>query len=244
MVLHGSKNGEVARAEAAEAGTELRDPESQNTLLEVAYPLQQVRLRWHNMDGGEVSVPGQIQSIYGEIVDVWFNRSAPTFTPMHSDDQIWIDTMSGDSTFVFSGWLIGMRPPDTMVILIKGLPRRDQRRQYVRERIDLPPQTLIPIDEDGEPVGPLQEVVLLDLSGGGARIELGSPIPEGCLLKLELDVGGGPFDVILSPVGTYQTVTGRQITRGYFTELSENNRRDVIRFVFREQLRKARLSAL
>src|SRR5262249_20274135 len=103
-----------------------------------------------------------IQSIYGEIVDVWFNRSSESFTPMHSDDQIWIDTLSGDNTFVFSGWLIGRRPPDTMVILIKGLPRRDQRRQYVRERIDLPPQPLTPVDEKGEPIGPLQEVVLLD----------------------------------------------------------------------------------
>jgi c-di-GMP-binding flagellar brake protein YcgR len=242
MFGRGRSSTKVAGELDTVAQTTGRRAEEQQTLLDVAFPMQQVRLRWHSMNGGEVSVPGQIQSIDGEIVDVWFDRSAPSFNPLHSDDQIWVDVFFGSETFVFASWLIGMRPPDTMVILVQGLPRKDQRRQYVRERVDLPPQPLVPLDEEGEPCGPVQEVVLLDMSGGGARLETSQKVPVKGSLQLTLDLGLGPFDVVVTIVDVYETVSGRQIVRGYFAEIEERFRRDVIRFIFKEQLRKARLS--
>jgi hypothetical protein len=62
-----------------------------STLLDVAYPMQRVRIRWHTLNGGEVAVPGQVQSVNGQVVEVWFDRNAPSFNPLHSDDQVWID---------------------------------------------------------------------------------------------------------------------------------------------------------
>lgn len=233
-----ASSGSTARGSS---GVDLR-VEERETLLDIAYPLQQVRIRWHTLDGGEACVPGQIQTIDRELVEVWFNRNTPTYDPLHADDQIWLDVLSGTHAYVFAGWLIGMRPPDTLVILVKGLPRRDQRRQYVRERVDLPPQIALPLDGEGREIGALQEVVLLDLSGGGVRMELSEPVPEDAILQLTLDVGTGPIEILVKIVGSYRTVTGRQIVRGYFREINERSRRDVIRFIFREQLRKARLA--
>jgi hypothetical protein len=204
--------------------------------------MERVYLRWHSMDGGECGVPGQVQSIEGDLVEVWFDRNAPSFNPRHSDDHVWIDVPSGADTLVFAGVLIGMRPPDTLVILVHGLPRRDQRRQYVRERVDLPPQIAVAIDAQGQAVGESQEIAIADLSGGGLRFELTEPVPARTNLRLTLDVGTGPFDAVVCVIDTYQTMSGRHFARGCFLEISERFRIEVIRYVFREQIKKARLA--
>src|SRR5262249_14113628 len=113
--------------------------EPKRTVFDVVQPMQQVRIRWHTLDGGESTVPGEIRSIDGEMIEVWFDRSAPAVDRFRTlrDDQIWIDAFAGVDTYVFAGWLIGIRPPDSLVIMVKGVPRRDQRRLHVRELVDL-----------------------------------------------------------------------------------------------------------
>src|SRR5688500_7516527 len=76
-------------------------PPAPPPIFEATGAMESVRLRWHSMDGGESCVPGQVQSIDGEIVEVWFDRNAPSFNPRHSDDQVWIDVPSGENTLVF-----------------------------------------------------------------------------------------------------------------------------------------------
>jgi c-di-GMP-binding flagellar brake protein YcgR len=217
--------------------------EVKSTLLDVMYPMQQVRIRWHTLDGGETSIPGQVQSVDGEMVEVRLDRQAPSYDPRrtHVDDQIWIDALSGAATYVSAGWLIGMRPPDTLVIMIKGLPRRDQRRQYVRELVELPSLVVVPVDADSEPIGNRQLAKMHDLSGGGVKLELHEPVTKDTRLMLTLELGDVSFDIVVAVVDTFRTVTGRQFVRGAFVEIEERFRREVIRFVFREQLRKSRL---
>src|SRR5262245_11086228 len=148
--------------------------EPKRALLDVVFPMQKVRIRWHTLDGGETSIPGELRSIDGEMVEVWFDRQAPGYDPLRSqmDDHIWIDAFSDVDTYVFAGWLIGIRPPDTLVIMVRGLPRRDQRRQHVREIVDLPAQMVVTVDAEGEPTGQKQLAKIHDLSGGGVKLEL------------------------------------------------------------------------
>src|SRR5918998_333976 len=68
--------------------------------LEFLYPLQRVKVRWHTLDGGEIAVPGQIHDVDGRLVAVWFDRSAPTFDPMHADDRAWLDVGQGGVVYV------------------------------------------------------------------------------------------------------------------------------------------------
>jgi c-di-GMP-binding flagellar brake protein YcgR len=211
--------------------------------VDVAYPMQKVMIRWHTLDGGEVSIPGQIQDVTDEMVEVWFDRNVASYNPLHSDDRVWLDTFEGENTFVFSGWIIGMRPPDTMVINVEGLPRRDQRRQHVRELVSLPPQTVVQVDDAGEPCGPVMEVMVHDLSGGGARLELHIDVEKDSKLMLTLDLNDVPFDAVLTVVDVFKTFTGASMTRGYFSTIDERRRRDIIRFVFGQQLKKSRLAA-
>lgn len=232
----------ATEAPASEGLPEVGENRDVSTLLDVAYPMQRVRLRWHTLNGGEVAVPGQVQTVNGQVVEVWFNRNAPSFNPLHSDDQIWVDTLDGTETYVYAGWLIGMRPPDTMIVLVQGLPRKDQRRQYVRERVGLPPLPVVTVDETGEPSGQVQEATVIDLSGGGVRMELERPVRLHERVMLTLDLGEAPFDVTVTVVEAIQTIKGRQIVRGYFSEITERCRRDIIRYVFREQIRKSRLA--
>jgi hypothetical protein len=212
--------------------------------LEAVYPMQKVNVRWHTLDGGEVSVPGQLQSVDGEMVDVWINRHAPSFNPKksHPDDRVWIDAPSGNHTYVFGGWLIGMRSPDTLVVMVNGLPRRDQRRQYVREMVDLPAQSFEMMGPDDEPTGPVYETVVHDLSGGGVRLEMSHQVQKDEVLLLHIDLGHVTFDAVVTVVDVFQTINGRKFVRGSFLEIEERFRREVIRFVFREQIRKARLT--
>jgi hypothetical protein len=236
-----SPTAEIGRQQTnSPSGAETPPPPP--AIFDAAAPMENVRLRWHSMDGGESAVPGQVQSIDGELVEVWFDRNAPSYNPRHSDDQIWIDVPSGEDTLVFIGVLIGMRPPDTLVILVYGLPRKDQRRQYVREHVEMAPQIAVEVDEANEPVGASQEIIVVDLSGGGIRFEMDRPVAAQARLQLTLDVGTGPFDSVVRVIDTYQTMSGRQFARACFLEISERFRIEIIRFVFRQQLKKARLT--
>lgn len=221
---------------------EIGENRDASTLLDIAYPMQRVRIRWHTLNGGEVAVPGQVQTVDGQLVQVWFDRNAPSYNPLHSDDQVWIDTLGDIDTYVYAGWIVGMRPPDTMVVLVQGLPRKDQRRQFVRERVAMPPLPMVPVNEHGQTVGDMQEVTVTDLSGGGMRLEMDKPLGPDQRMLVTFDLGDAPFDVTVTVVESIQTIKGRQIVRGYFSEIEERRRRDIIRFVFVEQIRKSRLA--
>jgi len=243
--MFGRRSPVISRAEDARpVDLEVAAPvEEKCALLDVMYPMQLVRIRWHTLDGGETSIPGQVQSVDGEMVEVRLDRTAPSYNPLrtHVDDQIWIDALSGAATYVSAGWLIGMHSPDTLVIMIRGLPRRDQRRQYVREIVELPSQVVVAVDADGEPIGDRQLAKVHDLSGGGVKLELHEQVSKDSRLMLTLDLGDVSFDIVVSVVDTFRTVSGRQFVRGAFVEIEERYRREVIRFVFREQLRKSRM---
>jgi c-di-GMP-binding flagellar brake protein YcgR len=101
---------------------------------------------------------------------------------------------------------------------------------------------MVPVNEFGDPAGDVQEITVTDLSGGGLRLELEKPVPEDQRLMITFDLGDEPFDVIVKVVESIQTIKGRMIVRGYFDEIAERSRRDIIRFVFREQIRKSRLA--
>jgi c-di-GMP-binding flagellar brake protein YcgR len=240
---HGAQDAAApVPAPAADSLPDIGENRDVATLLDVAYPMQRVRIRWHTLDGGEVAVPGQIQTVEGQTVTVWFDRNAPSYNPLHSDDQVWIDTLGEAETYVYAAWITGMRPPDTMVVLVQGLPRKDQRRQYVRERVGLPPLPMVPVNEHGDPAGDMQEVTVTDLSGGGIRLEIERPVEQDQSIAITMDLGDEPFEVIVTIVESVTTIKGRQIVRGYFSEIPERCRRDIIRFVFREQIRKSRLA--
>jgi c-di-GMP-binding flagellar brake protein YcgR len=177
------------------------------------------------------------------MVEVWFDRQAPGYDPFRSqmDDHIWVDAFSDVDTYVFAGWLIGIRPPDTLVIMVQGLPRRDQRRQHVHEIVDLPAQMVVAVDVQGEPIGEKQLAKIHDLSGGGVKMELHEHVEKNDLLMLYLEIGEVQFDAVVAVIDAFRTIQGRQFVRCAFVEIEERFRREVIRYVFREQLRKSRL---
>lgn len=131
-----------------------------------------------------------------------------------------------------------MEPPRRY---LKGYPCS----QFVREIVELPAQTVVPVDADGEPIGePIgdrQLVKIHDLSGGGVKLELHQEVQKDDLLMLNLELGEVSFDAIVPVVDTFRTVTGRQFVRSVFVDIEERFRREIIRFVFRDQLRKSRL---
>src|SRR5687767_4811874 len=108
IVMFGRRSPVASRAEDVRpVETEVPAPvEEKRALLDVMYPMQQVRIRWHTLDGGETSIPAQVQSVDGEMIEVRFDRNAPSYDPLrtHVDDQIWIDAVSGAATYVSAGW--------------------------------------------------------------------------------------------------------------------------------------------
>src|ERR1043166_5732276 len=79
-------------AKAADGST----PPQKSVSDDVTYPMQRVMIRWHTLDGGEVAIPGQIQDVMDEIVEVWFDRNVASYNPLRSDDRIWLDTFEGN----------------------------------------------------------------------------------------------------------------------------------------------------
>ena len=204
--------------------------------LSFLYPLQRVKLRWHTLDGGEVTIAGQVQHVSGGLVEVWFDRDAAETSPMRADSQIWLDAGQGDVVHVVAGHVAERRPPDILVLAPTGYARRDQRRHYVREIVDLPSTMARLVSAEGYDLGEPFLIWPVDLSGGGIRFRVKEQMPTGEFrVRITVNLGADPFEVVAQPVGTYTTPGGEHIVRAFFAEISERRRRDIIQFVFRQQ---------
>jgi c-di-GMP-binding flagellar brake protein YcgR len=211
------------------------------TDLRFLRPLQRVEVRWHTLDGGEVAIPGQVQSVDGAALAIWFDRTAPGFNPSHADDAVWLDVSGSDAVYVVPARLVGRQPPDILFLAVQGPARRDQRRHYVREVVDLPPVAGARLDQNGKPTGTTYLIRLIDLSGGGARFECSEQLQPDDLVELLLDLGDGrPFRAVVTALGPVDNPVGRCILRGYFSAIAERDRRRIIQYVFRQQIVKAK----
>ena len=232
--------GAVSQEAPASPGTEHRAAPD----LSFLYPLQRVKLRWHTLDGGEVAIPGQVEDVGTELVEVWFDREAASTSPMRADSLIWLDAGQGDVVHVVAGRVVERRPPDTLVVAPTGYARRDQRRHYVREIVELPSMQARLLFEEGYELGEPFLIWPMDLSGGGIRFRVTEPLPA-CEVRVRIMVslGGDPFAVVAQPVGTYQTPGGEHVVRAFFTQIEERRRREIIQYVFRRQQQRPNVSA-
>lgn len=116
---------------------------------------------------------------------------------------------------------------------------RHERREYYRVPIALKPLEAMLANAAGEPVRPLDAVVV-DISGGGMQFTDPHPLAPGARVRftLPLDGLGAPVAVVAKVVNVHQPEEGRSLYRfnARFEGLRESERQRLVRYVFRQQI--------
>jgi hypothetical protein len=219
-------------------------------------PMHRVELRWFMMDGAEITVPGQVQDINGDQLTVWFDRVAEGFDPLRplrEGQEAWLNVPGANNVHVVPGRVVG-RLPDQDVVTIQVISEAwtDQRRQYVRELVDLPPMLAARLDKYGEPTESLQ-VRLVDLSAGGVRFESPTRLAKDDRVELVLQFeDAAAIRAVVTIIGVFDRYgdevvdeTSRKvIARGAFTRIREQDRSRIVQYIFRQQALKRRRTGL
>jgi hypothetical protein len=125
---------------------------------------------------------------------------------------------------------------------VTGDVRRLDQRRYPRVRVALTPTTAFQIHAGGQPPVPVP-VRILELSGGGARIESLQPFEAGQVLQILVPIPdvqpvfvvSTVLQVLSSPGPTRIRPTDRTILRVELSRLLAAERRLILRYVAQER---------
>jgi len=215
--------------------------------------MQRVLLRWFQLDGGEIAIPGQIQTADQLRLVVWFDRTTPGYdarSMLREGGEVWLNIQAEGFVHVLPARVATRRLADLVILSPVGDAWQDQRRHYVRVSVDdLPPMAAAVIDADNKPTESCL-VTVLDLSGGGVRFETTQPIARGDRLELVLEIDAGqPIRAVVEVLDAFDVRGGVKIpglppkflARGHFTAVHERDRKRIIAYVFRQQPARRKL---
>lgn len=132
---------------------------------------------------------------------------------------------------------------DLQVLLEEpGSAKRTERRSFYRLMLSIPARTTVLLDrelEEDEAPPEAEEVTVLDISGGGARVRTGSEVPVGTRLLLEFATDRRELKLEAAVVRTTANELGRGGMRYdahlAFNDVQRADQDEVVRFVFQKQ---------
>ena len=94
-------------------------------------------------------------------------------------------------------------------------------------------------DEDQDEEPSTEEVAIVDLSGGGARVRTSFEVPIGTQIALEFLIEGSPLRLMAEVVRSTANETARRAIRYEahcrFTQINRSDEDRIVRFVFQKQ---------
>lgn len=127
---------------------------------------------------------------------------------------------------------------DSFVIDLPREAEKTERRQFYRLVTRITPRRASRLDDAGNEVQPLQ-IVILDLSGGGALLQSREFVPQGARLRLVFELEGEPLEMDIAAL-VLSVVRPSMNAQHYrvHTQFLEPNRLEIerlVRFVYRQQ---------
>jgi hypothetical protein len=185
--------------------------------------------------GEQIIARGEVRTIFEETLWIWLDHDLPADRCPAVGQVVDVMTSSGDALRLVPCRLIETSHGASLQLSVSGRVSRVQRRHDVRAQVDLPPMSAVRLGAGDVPLG-LVGVRLLDLSAGGACFEipeqLGSVERLRLMLRLESD------QPPLTP--TIEILETGVVTRGRFATMPESERRQIVQFVYRQELAERR----
>ena len=143
----------------------------------------------------------------------------------------------GDALYHFETRLIGPARRGAVTVAFPRKVVRVQRRQYYRLLLEKP--ATFRVQTLGIPSAP-QAARLVNLSGGGALLAVGRPLPAGLVVSLRIPTGndGSLMPVDAETLGCQVTMQGSSrvyFARLRFTSLTDDNRDAIIAYIHEQQ---------
>lgn len=131
-----------------------------------------------------------------------------------------------------------VRSSDLQILLDEpGAAKKTERRSFYRLMLSITAVMTIAQGEGEEPLS--EEVSVLDLSGGGARVRTSSELASGTELELEFSTDRRILRLKAEVIRSSATETGRGGLRHeahcMFTEIVRGDQDEIVRFVFQKQ---------
>jgi c-di-GMP-binding flagellar brake protein YcgR len=118
-----------------------------------------------------------------------------------------------------------------------------KRRAFLRIRSTIPCKLICLAPDGGPPDGGWVEAQVVEIGGGGARIKTDASLEVGCVLSIRLAIPE-THEIMRLPARVVYTGNKAETEEicVKFVGLSERERGPLIKFVFDEQLRRARIA--
>lgn len=207
---------------------------------------QRVRLEWLDRE----EEPGVSSSIIEEVKDDMVYVLAPMLrlravsVPLGARVRVGLRLEAGYYTFTTEVWeqvyhpqaLLGLRLPDEM-------ERRDQRAYY-RLPLTIQPEAAAVVDAEGQRIREVRATVV-NLSGGGLEMVVPEPLRAGDQVSMQLRLDDLPVSIMMRVRSVEDPGGGRFNYRAHcqFIDPPRGLRERIIRFVYREQVRRRQRDA-
>jgi hypothetical protein len=183
---------------------------------------------------GSVMAQGEIRLTFDDAVWIWLDQELPEASRPAVGQAIQVLAPRSDALRLIPCRLLEESAGGSLQVAIAGRVSRLQRREDVRMRVSLPPISAVRLSASGRPLG-LLGLTVVDLSAGGIRLQTIETLRAGERLRIVLRLDEGdpitPIVEILVPGSTAQ---------GRFEVISEADRRRVVQFVYRQELKQRR----
>jgi c-di-GMP-binding flagellar brake protein YcgR len=180
------------------------------------------------------------------ITDKYIALSAPikdgTYVPLRVGEQLEVVYYEGLDVYKFYSLVIGRDTEDNLPQILLAQPeniKRIQRRQFVRVPVIiyieyLKAETEAKIQHAGPNASTqaVNKALLMDLSGGGMRIKVYSPLKVGDRIITEIPSENERISVKGEVVRVEKGEDGRLVCGVCFTELDNRTREKVIQLIF------------
>jgi hypothetical protein len=199
---------------------------------------RRVQVSWIAADGQanvvEMTARGEVRTIFEETVWVWLDHDLPAECCPALGQVVDVLVSTGDALRLVPCRLAETSHGASLQLAVTGRASRIQRRLDVRAQVSLPPMSAVRLSENDVPLG-LVGVRLLDLSAGGACFQIPqSESTDRLRLMLRLNDDDPP----LTP--TIEILESGLVSRGRFLAMPENERRQIVQYVYRQELAERR----
>lgn len=205
-------------------------------------PPCRLQMVWSTAAGEQAAYSGHLRGVLDDQLDVHLLGYGLVPSALRAGEVVSIQVPNDTGVFDIPSQIVSEDLTGDLLIAVTGEVRRFDRRRYPRARVALAATTAFQIFGGSRPPTAIP-VRILELSGGGARIECLQPLEVGQVLQILVPIPEVQpafavvtvLEVLSSPGPSRIHPTNRTIVRVEFCRLLESERRLILRYVAHER---------
>lgn len=200
----------------------------------------------NGMSGGAYDTA--VRQITSEYVELDLPRRDGERMAVYPGDHLTLLAYVGEGLFSFQSRVreLSEVPEQLLTIDVPEAVDKTERRQFYRLDTSIAARYAALTDDDGGELRRL-DVSVMDLSGGGMQLRSTQAVDLGSLVRVIFNVGNDPVQVDVSAIvisSQPEERTSRFRVHVRYVELARSQQEQIIRHIFREQVRRLHKGAL